>query len=450
MKSIRIGSGAGYAGDRIEPAIELIEKGNLDYIIFECLAERTIAIGQQDKAKDSKLGYNQLLEYRMKKVLPLIKKHNVKVITNMGSANPKEAVNKCVEIAKELNLKGIKFACVTGDDILNKVKNYYNYEILENKNKLDSISENIISANAYTGIEGVLEALENNADVIITGRIADPSLTLAPIIHEFKYDQSNHEGIGQAILAGHLLECAGQVTGGYYADPGIRDVENLHLLGFPIVEFYQDSSFYITKVEGSGGVVNRETCSQQVLYEIHDPHNYITPDAIADFSNVTFKEVEKDKVLCQGATSKPRPQMLKVSVGYKDSFIGEGEISYGGHNSLKKAQLAFDIVKKRLDLIGCQYSEIKEEYIGYNSLYRDDISNHIVENFKPIEVRLRVSARTNDRFNATLVGNEVEALYTNGPAGGGGATKKVSEIIGICSIFVERDDIDINVNYMEV
>lgn len=450
MRTIRIGSGAGYAGDRIEPAVELMEKGNLDYIIFECLAERTIAIGQQDKLKDPTKGYNQLLDSRMKAILKLAKENKIKVITNMGVANPIAAVKRTKEIAQALGVTDLKIAAVTGDDIWENLEHYYESDILELDCKLGELKEQILSANVYLGSDGIVEALENGADIVITGRVSDPALTIAPLMYEFGWSlEKNPDQIGQAVLAGHLLECGGQVTGGYYADPGFKDVPNLERLGFPLVEISEDGSLIVTKVEGSGGMVTIDTCKEQLIYEIHNPARYLTPDATADFSKVTFAEIGKDRVKAANATAHQKPETLKVSVGYRDCFIGEGEISYGGLNSLKRAQLAAEIVKKRLEIIGVELDEYKVDYIGYNSLYNAKIADQLSVGEFP-EIRLRISGRTKDRENAALIANEVETLYTNGPAGGGGATKKVSEVISICSIFVPRDIINLNVIYEEV
>lgn len=450
MKKIRIGSGAGYAGDRVEPAVELMEKGNLDYIIFECLAERTIAIGQMDKLKDPKKGYNQLLEHRMEKILPLVKKNNVKVITNMGAANPVEAANVTAKIAKDLGVQGIKIAYVTGDDISSEISKYYDKDILEFDMKLGEMKDQFISANVYLGSEGILEALKNGADIVITGRVSDPALTIAPLMYEFGWTlENNPKELGQATLAGHLLECGGQATGGYYADPGYKDVKDLARLGFPIVEIDESGEFFVTKVEEAGGLVTPDTLKEQMIYEIHDPSKYMTPDVNADFSKVEFEEIGKDKVKVSHANSHGKPETYKVSVGYKDCFIGEGEISYGGRNAIERAKLAADVVLERLKIVGCQYDEIKVEYIGFNSLYGDTISSQYAPKVFP-EIRVRIAARTSDRKNAAMIGNEVEALYTNGPAGGGGAIKKVSDIVSICSIFVPRDAVNIKVDYLEV
>lgn len=449
-KKIRIGCGAGYAGDRIEPAVELMEKGNLDYIIFECLAERTMAIAQQDKLKNLKKGYNFLMEERMKKILPLVQKYKIKVITNMGAANPISAVEESARICQSLGIKGIKFAAVTGDDIFKDIGKYEECNILELDCPLKEISNHLISANIYCGAEGIIQALENDADIIITGRVSDPSLTIGPLVYEFGWNtEKNKEQMGQAVLAGHLLECGGQVTGGYFADPGHKDVPMLEQLGFPIVEIDEKGGFTISKVKGSGGMVTIETCKEQMLYEIHDPQKYMTPDAIADFSGVSFCQLEKDVVKVENATSHGKPELLKVNIGYQDCFIGEGEISYGGSNCLARAKLAAEIVRKRLKLIGSGIEEYREDFIGYNSLYKSAISDQYTSGEYP-EVRLRCAGRTKARKDATLIGNEVESLYTNGPAGGAGATKNIKEVIAVGSIFIPRNMVQIEICYKEV
>ncbi len=439
MKKIRIGSGAGYAGDRLEPSLELIEKGNLDYISYECLAERTIAIGQQAKLKDPNKGYNGLLEHRMEKALPLVWKHKVKLITNMGSANPRAAAQVCVEIAKKHGLKGMKIACVTGDDLLPVIDKYQDVEVWENHRPLKELPGEIVSANAYMGVEGILDALKQGADVIITGRVTDPALFLAPLIHEFGWAVDDWDKLGKGTMVGHLLECGGQVTGGYFAEPGKKDVPGIGHLGFPIIEVAEDGSFIVTKVEGAGGMVTPETCSEQIVYEIHDPENYMTPDVVANFKMVKFTQAGKDVVQVEGATGKQRPDTFKCSIGYKDCFIGDGEISYGGKGCVARAKLALDIVKERLELVAPgAFDEMKYDLIGCNSLFWNPDFKY---NEEPSEVRVRVAGRAKTKAIADLIGNEVEALYTNGPAGGCGAVKRTRDIVSVASILVNRSDI---------
>lgn len=446
MKTIRIGSGAGYAGDRLEPALELIEKGKIGYISFECLAERTIAIAQMAKLKDRNKGYNDLLQYRMERALPLAWEKKVRMITNMGAANPEAAAGICAEIARKNGIEGLKIAAVLGDDVLDKLDKYQDSEVWETKRPLRELDGQIVSANVYMGVDGIVEALRQGADIVITGRVADPAIFLAPLIYEFGWDMENWDILGKGTVIGHLLECAGQVTGGYYAEPGRKDVPYPERLGFPIVEVSQDGSFFVTKVEDAGGLVTAHTCTEQLIYEIHDPANYLTPDVVADFSRVTFSQEGKDRVRVEGASGKARPRTLKVSVGYRDCFIGDGEISYGGPGCLERAKLAGDIVVKRLKLRQIPINEIKVDMIGINSLYWNSGRSYGV----PEEVRLRISARTKERADAACVGEEVEALYTNGPAGGCGSTKGVRDIISVASLLIDRGDVSPTVIMKEV
>ena len=439
MRTIRIGSGAGYAGDRLEPSLELIEKGNLDYISYECLAERTIAIGQEAKLKDPKKGYNGLLEYRMEKALPLCWEHKVKLITNMGSANPEAAAEKCVEIAKKHGLTGMKIACVTGDDILPIIGKYDEVEVWENHKPLRELDGKVVSANAYLGVEGIIKALQAGADVVITGRVADPAIFMAPAIFEFGWDLEDWDKLGKGTAMGHLLECGGQATGGYFMEPGKKEIPDPAHLGFPIAEISEDGSLVITKVEGSGGMVTRDTLKEQICYEIHDPENYITPDVVANFKHIQFTQEGKDRVRVTGATGKPKTATFKCSIGYKDCFIGDGEISYGGEGCLERAKLALEIIKERLELVAPgAFDEMKYDIIGCNSLYWNP-DNQLPS--APSEVRVRVAGRAKTKAIADLVPNEVEALYTNGPAGGCGAVKRTRDIVSVASILINRNDV---------
>ena len=379
MKKIRIASGAGYAGDRIEPAVDLMLNGNINYIVFECLAERTIAIAQQEKLKDPNKGYNGLLEYRFEKILPICKEKNIKVITNMGAANPLGAIKKIKSMAEEMNIKGLKIAAVLGDDISYKLDRYLDSEVLELKTPLNTIKDKLVSANVYLGVDGIVEALKNGADIVVTGRCADPAIFMAPLIYEFGWDVENYDLIGKGIMIGHLLECGAQVCGGYFAVPGYNEVEDLWNVGFPIAEVSENGDVVITKTETSGGVVSTHTCKEQLIYEIHDPKNYMTPDGVANFTTISLKELEKNKVFLTGATGKKKPATLKVSIGYKDCFIGTGEISYGGSTAYEKAKLAGEVVKKRLDFTGVKYDELKVDLIGVNSLYGNSIGKKLCD-----------------------------------------------------------------------
>src|SRR3954452_10117744 len=323
MKTIKLGAGAGYAGDRIEPAIELAEKGDLQYLVFECLAERTIALAQQAKMKDPTSGYDPLLTARMRAVLGPCKAKGIKVITNMGAANPLAAAEKTREIARALGLSGLKVTAVTGDDALDAIK-AGDYQIEETGGRVNDLGNRIVSANAYLGAESVVEALASGADVVITGRIGDPALFLGPLVHEFGWAMDDWDALGRGTAVGHLLECAGQVTGGYLADPGYKDVQGLARLGFPFGEVSEDGSVVVTKVPRSGGQVTLSTYKEHLLYEVHDHARYYQPDVVADFSEITMSEAGPDRVRVEGARGAPKTGSLKVSVGYVDSYVGEG------------------------------------------------------------------------------------------------------------------------------
>jgi len=437
LKKIRIAAGAGYAGDRIEPAIDIIKRGNVDYLIFECLAERTIAMAQQEKRANPNKGYNSLLEYRFEKIAPLLKTCPVKIITNMGAANPLAAAEKISEIALAHRMHNIKVAAIIGDDVLSQITAYYDLSMLETKGNLGSISDKIISANAYIGGECISSALAQGADIVVTGRVADPCLVSGPLMYEFGKSYDNFDFVGKCILAGHLLECAGQVTGGYFADPGIKDVPELWDLGFPILTFDENGAMLLEKLPETGGIVSAMTVKEQLLYEIQDPKKYITPDVVADFSNVMLTDLGNDKVLITGACGTFPTGSYKVSVGYMDGWIGEGEISYGGHNALARAKLAGQIIRKRLEVLDFPTRELRIEIMGANSLYKEALPTAE----EPVEVRLRVSARTDTSQLARVIGSEVEALYTNGPAGGGGARGYIHEVVAIASILIPRDSV---------
>jgi hypothetical protein len=445
-RRVRIGAGAGYSGDRIEPAVELAESGKLDYLVFECLAERTIALAQQSRRKAPELGYDPLLEARMRAVLPIAARNGVRIISNMGAANPRAAARKTAQIARELGLDGLKIAAVTGDDVLDVVqRGHFNFE--ESGQSVASFNDRIVSANAYLGAAPLVAALAAGADIVLTGRVADPSLFTAPLIHEFGWKMDDWNTLGQATVVGHLLECAGQVTGGYFADPGFKDVPNLARLGFPIGEVSEDGSVIITKVAQAGGRVTEATCKEQLIYEIHDPARYLQPDVVADFTGVRVSEEAPDRVRVTGGRGTPCTDTLKVSVAYTDGYIGEGQISYGGPGAVERGRLALDIVRERLQLTGAQTSELRFDLIGVNALHGESAGT--AGGTQPYEVRARVTGRAASAEEAQRIGNEVETLYTNGPAGGGGVTRSTREVLAVQSVLLPRVDVDPAFEFVE-
>lgn len=444
-RRVRIGAGAGYSGDRIEPAVELAEHGRLDYLVFECLAERTIAIAQQARRQDPSLGYDPLLDARMRAVLPVAAPKGVRIVSNMGAANPRAAARRTARIAQSLGVAGLKVAAVEGDDVLDVVlRGAFRFE--ESGDDVAAYRDRIVSANAYLGAAPIVDALAAGADVVLTGRVADPSLFAAPLIHAFGWRMDDWDTLGAATVVGHLLECAGQVTGGYFADPGYKDVPNLARLGFPIGEVAADGSVVITKVPHAGGRVSAATCKEQLLYEIHDPARYLQPDVVADFTQVAVDEEAADRVRVTGGRGTARPDTLKVSVAYVDGWIGEGQISYGGPGALERARLALGIVRERLALTGVAATELRFDLIGVDALYGD--ATPAVRG-EPAEVRVRVAGRAASAGEAARIGNEVETLYTNGPAGGGGAFKSTREVIAVQSVLLPRAAVTPSFSFVE-
>lgn len=429
-EKLRIGCGAGFSGDRLEPALILTEKGDLDYLVLECLAERTIALAQKRKQQDPNSGYDVLLERRIEGLLPLLLQHQTRLITNMGAANPVAGAKKILEIAQKLRLK-VKVAVVLGDDVFDQLSGE---ELsLEGAKSLNSYGK-LISANAYLGVDAILPALAIDAQIILTGRLADPSLFLAPMIHELGWSKENADLMGKGTVLGHLMECAGQITGGYFADPVTKPVPDMDILGHPILEVSRDGSGLISKVNGTGGLINTQTAKEQLLYEVLDPGNYFTPDVVADFRSVRFEEIGPNELRVTGGSGKSQPETLKVSVGYQAGWIGEGEISYAGAHALERAKLAGEIILKR---IGDRFDEFRVDYIGLSSLHGESFS----QGSASYEIRLRIAGKSRHKALAQLVGEEVEALYTNGPAGGGGARKYLHEVIGVVSILMNRNQI---------
>ncbi len=440
MKTLRIGSGAGYSGDRIDPAVELVRFGNLHYLVFECLAERTIALAHHNKTKGLSDGYDPLLEERMLAVLPECRRQGIRIITNMGAANPVAAAKKTREIAQQLGLTGLRIAAVQGDDVLDQLP--ADARLLESGESIQTLNGRILSANAYLGAGPIVDALRGGAYVILTGRVADPSLFLAPLIHEFGWPVDDWNLMGQGTVIGHLLECAGQLTGGYFADPGYKDVPNLARLGFPFAEVSEDGTAVFSKVEGSGGLLNRATCIEQLLYEIQDPTAYLTPDVTANFTEVEIEEVAPNQIQVTGGRGLPRPPTLKVSVGYNDCWVGEGQISYAGLGALARAQLAQAILAERLQSFA--FEELRFDFIGVNSIHGDRLS---LPHAEPYEVRLRVACRAAASVIANMVPREVEALYTNGPSGGGGVTTTLKQTVAILSTLIPASAVKPHITY---
>lgn len=441
---LRIGSGAGMADDRIPPAADIAEKGALDFLVMECLAERTIARETQSRLKNPASGYTPSLPERIRAVLPACQRNGTRIVTNMGAANPQAAAAIILEVAKELGLRPPSIAVVTGDDVTDIVRSRPDLRTLEDDLPLQEILPQVISANAYLGADAVRDALATGADIVVTGRVADPSLFVGPMLHHFGWSLDDWQRLACATLAGHLLECSAQLTGGCFAEPGLKDVPRLAELGYPFVDVSCDGGIVFSKTPGSGGRIDKATCTEQLLYEIHDPAAYITPDCVLDITDVDFHQEADDRVRATGAKARPRTDSYKVVVGYADGYIGAGEMGFAGINAVARAKLGAEVVKERLARRGFVYPEMKIDLIGMSSLH-----GGLDERAEPYEVRLRIAARTPDRKAAAAVGAEVRSLHMQGPCGaGGGYSLGVSEVLAVKSVLLPRNLVQSRIEVM--
>ncbi|RPI38871.1 MAG: DUF1446 domain-containing protein, partial [Betaproteobacteria bacterium] len=422
--SIRVGCGAGFSDDRIDPAQELAEKGQVDYLAFECLAERTIARENLTRLKDPDKGYTPYLAERFQAVLPACIHGGVRIVTNMGAANPIAAAKAVRREAQALGLGDVAVAVVLGDDVTEQIRANPQLPLLESGEPVESILPRMAAANAYLGADVVRAGLDTGAPVVMTGRVSDPSLFLGCMLHGLDWRYDDYPRLAVGTIAGHMMECAAQLTGGCFADPGKKDVPDMARIGFPFADVTADGGLVLGKVEGSGGRLDVMTCKEQVLYEMHDPARYITPDCILDVTEVSFEQAGKDRVRVSGPKARPRTPTYKVVVGYHDGWIGEGEVGYAGPNALARARLSEQIVRERLKMRGFSYPEIRVDYIGMSSLHGMGAGRP-----EPYEVRLRIAARSPDRKAAQAVGFEVRTLHVNGPAGGGGGTNALREVL---------------------
>lgn len=432
---MRIGCGAGFSADRLGPACDLVARGRLDVIIFECVGERTLAFAHRDRRLDPGRGYNAQLEQRMRRILPLCRANGTRLVTNMGAANPKAAAAATLRIARELGLAGMRVAYVLGDEVTEALGPD---TPLWEGGTVGQVGLQLVGANAYLGSDALLPALEAGADVVIAGRVADPALVLAPLRQRYGWPEDDWQRLGAGTLAGHLLECGMQITGGYFADPGKKDVPRLAQCGFPIAEIDAEGGAIITKLVEAGGCVTERTVKEQLLYEVHDPAGYVTPDVVADFSRVAVEEVGPDRVHLAGAGGRARPADLKVTVGFDGGWLAEAGISYAGPNAVARAQLARDVVRERMvEEIGNE-APIRLDLIGVSSLHETALAYPSDSQ----DVRLRAALRSTERGKAETLLWEVESLLCCGPAGGGGYRGAITPSVVTYSASIARDRVE--------
>lgn len=445
MKQVKIGAGQGFYGDIIEPALDLAENTDVQYLAFDTLAELTLAILQKDRQKDPSLGYTKDITRTARTLLPYVHEKGIKLITNAGGLNPEGARREVMRVAKELGITGIKVGVATDDDLFHRLDELERAGVdlsdTDTGRPLEEVRDRLLFASAYLGARPIVEALEQGADVVITGRTTDTAQFLAPAVFELGWRWDDWDKLAQGLVLGHLMECSGQVTGGNFSGDW-WNIEDLDRIGYPLAEVSEDGSFVITKAPGTGGRVSVDTVREQLLYEIHDPRRYITPDAIVDLTTVRLEDDGPDRVKVSGAKGSPAPPTLKAIMGYSNGFMGMGMVGFSWPNALSKAKRAADIVRKQADRMGIQYEEFSADFLGVNALHGP--AAPILDEDFINEVFLRVTIRTKDRAEAEKIGRLLPPLVLNGPPGVAMMpfAARPRELIGLWSFLVPRELIE--------
>jgi hypothetical protein len=446
-KSLRIGTAASWWGDRVDPARQIAETGNLDFLCFETMSEVTISSAQVTKRRNPSFpGYDSFLDDRMKAVLPGCLERGTKITSNQGWINPIGAAERIIFWLRHFGATGVKVAAISGSQITERLFGM-NTALFENGKPTSSLGDSLVSAEAYLGAEPMLEALQAGAQIVVSGRCADPSLYLAPMMYTFGWKPTDYEMLGRGTGVGHLLECGTQITGGYFADPGFKDVPEPWNLGYPLAEVFDDGSAIIGKPPSTGGIISERTVKEQLLYEIHDPANYITPDVVVDLSGARVTYIGPDRIKIDGISGRPRTDSLKVSIGSLEGFATEEMLFFAGPGALARALLAKKIMEERFRIIGLKAEEILFDLPGLNAVH-GDVGSPITQ--EPYEVILRASVRTLTMEEAQKVGAEFDAMGVNGPGMIGKRAPRldrVREVVGVMSTLVPRDLVKPHIDY---
>lgn len=435
----RVGNASGFSGDRVDaaaPVVDtLLEWGGPSALFFETLAERTVALAQLEKRKDPERGYEPMLERLLEPILVKCLRHGITLIGNFGAANPPAAARVIARLARCLGEDQARIAVVHGDDV--QGLDLRQQVVYEADAGLDMGAGELIAANAYLSAQPLVQALRAGAQVVVTGRTGDPSLALAPLIHHFGWSLDDWQRLAVGATAGHLLECGAQITGGYFEDPGYKDVPDPANVGFPIAEVHADGTLFITKALRTGGLVTPQTVKEQLLYEIHDPAHYITPDVVLDLSEVVVEPAGTDRVQVKGMRGKPAPATVKVTACFEGGWLGEGEISYAGANCVARARRAAEVLRQRVAQRQLPVS-LRIDVIGLASVHDGDAGS-LWRNTAamPQDVRVRLAASSARQDDAEQAAREVLALYCCGPAGGGGVRWRTTQRIRTQSYLID-------------
>ena len=454
MKSVRIGGGLGFYGDSWQPVKASIERGNVQYIASDHLAELTLAILQKDRQRDPKLGYTRDLVPMLAELLPLALPRGVKFILNAGGLNPMAAREVLLAALKRLGVK-LKVGVVLGDSVIERLDELQASGValnhMDTGGDIASVRERLLFANAYLGARPLVEALAAGADIVLTGRVADAALFLAPMVYELGWHWDEWDKLAQGIVVGHLMECSGQATGGNFGGDW-RSIPNLAHIGYPIAEVAENGDAVLTKAPNTGGRVSFDTLREQLLYEVHDPAHYLTPDVDVDMTTLHMEEIAPDQVRVSGATGRPAPETFKVVAGYEDGYMGQATIGYAWPDALAKAQLAAQIVQQQMTESGLQPEETLIEYLGYNSIHGPLADPAASEGLN--EVYLRIAVRCKEKRDADKLGRLLTPLGLSGPPFIGGASGITASrgLLGIWPTLVPRGVIEeyISVSVEEV
>ncbi|PZW68364.1 uncharacterized protein DUF1446 [Pseudomonas sp. URMO17WK12:I1] len=438
MTTVHIGCGAGFANDRPDAALalanDLAARDGRRFLFFELLAERTLAEAQLRRLANPDSGYASRLFDFLEPVLETCLAAGIPIITNGGAANPSAAARRLRQQLQGGRFAKARIACVLGDDLLDSRDAVQRW-------LPDALDGEMVSVNVYTGADGIVQALDEGADIVLCGRVADPSLAVGPLRHAFGWQAEDWDRIALATAVGHLLECCTQVSGGYFAHPGLKDVPDLANVGCPIASIEADGRVTIGKAAGTGGCVTERTVKEQLLYEVHDPAAYLTPDVTMDLSQARVRQVGPDLVEVEGVRGHSRPAELKGLIGLRGNWFAEAEISYAGPGALARAALARDVLLQRCARQAPQLTPWID-LIGVASLFNDArgqwLQQRLADARDPQDVRLRISFVARDKALLENLLLDAESLYTNGPAGGGGVRRHLTESIGTASFLIPR------------
>ncbi|GAC1463357.1 MAG: DUF1446 domain-containing protein [Ktedonobacteraceae bacterium] len=444
MKSVRIAGGLGFYGDSWQPIKASIERGNVQYVASDHLAELTLAILQKDRQRDPKLGYTRDLVPMLAELLPFALPRGVKFILNAGGLNPMAAREVLLAALKKFGVK-LNVGVVLGDSVLERLDELQVLGVslahMDTGQDIATVRERLLFASAYLGARPLVEALAAGADIVLTGRVADAALFLAPMVHELGWQWDEWDKLAQGIVVGHLMECSGQATGGNFGGDW-QSVPDLAHIGYPIAEVSENGDAVITKAPDTGGRVSYDTLREQLLYEVHDPAHYLTPDVDVDMTTLHMEEIGPNQIRVTGATGHPAPKTYKIVAGYEDGYMGQATIGYAWPDALAKAQLAAQIVQQQMSEIGLKPEETLVEYIGYNSIHGPLADPTYVENLN--EVYLRIAIRCAEKRDADKLGRLLTPLGLSGPPfiGGAGGITPARGLLGIWPTLAPRGIIE--------